>query len=150
MRVLPQLIAGTAPRLPNDIARGSYFGGRTPEDGRIDWSKSAHGDPRPRARRRAALSRRVHRLSPAYPARILRTRLLDADTPAGKAMLAIRTDDRIALTAARRLSHGKAEVLVAQCGGGGTLRIEALEIDGQRHSAAMMRARFGNIALPLG
>ena len=30
-----------APRLPNDIARGSYFGGRTPEDGRIDWSRHA-------------------------------------------------------------------------------------------------------------
>jgi methionyl-tRNA formyltransferase len=40
-RVLPALIAGEAPRLPNDLARGSYFGGRKPEDGRIDWSKPA-------------------------------------------------------------------------------------------------------------
>ena len=31
----------TAPRKPQDLARGSYFGGRRPEDGRIDWSKSA-------------------------------------------------------------------------------------------------------------
>ncbi|MGN6318780.1 formyltransferase [Trinickia sp.] len=40
-RVLPALIAGEAPHLPNDLARGSYFGGRKPEDGRIDWSKPA-------------------------------------------------------------------------------------------------------------
>ncbi|MGN6082226.1 formyltransferase [Trinickia sp.] len=40
-RVLPALLAGEAPHLPNDLARGSYFGGRKPEDGRIDWSKPA-------------------------------------------------------------------------------------------------------------
>ncbi|GLU34673.1 formyltransferase [Trinickia caryophylli] len=40
-RVLPALIAGEAPRLPNDLASGSYFGGRKPEDGRIDWSQPA-------------------------------------------------------------------------------------------------------------
>jgi len=37
-RVLPALLAGEAPHLPNDIANGSYYGGRKPEDGRIDWS----------------------------------------------------------------------------------------------------------------
>ena len=40
-RTLPALIAGTARRLPNDIAAGSYFGGRKPEDGRIDFSRPA-------------------------------------------------------------------------------------------------------------
>jgi methionyl-tRNA formyltransferase len=40
-RVLPALLAGEAPRLPNDLAAGSYFGGRKPEDGRIDWSQPA-------------------------------------------------------------------------------------------------------------
>lgn len=38
---LPQLAAGTAPRLPNDVTAGSYFGGRTPADGRIDWAAPA-------------------------------------------------------------------------------------------------------------
>jgi methionyl-tRNA formyltransferase len=37
----PLLRTGMAPRLPQDHAQASYFGGRTPEDGRIDWSKSA-------------------------------------------------------------------------------------------------------------
>ena len=40
-KVLPALIAGNAPHLPNDLSKGSYFGGRKPEDGRIDWSQSA-------------------------------------------------------------------------------------------------------------
>jgi methionyl-tRNA formyltransferase len=39
--VLPALLAGTAPRTPNDLRQGGYFGGRKPEDGRIDWSQPA-------------------------------------------------------------------------------------------------------------
>jgi methionyl-tRNA formyltransferase len=40
-RVLPALLAGEAPHLPNDLAHGSYYGGRKPEDGRIDWNQPA-------------------------------------------------------------------------------------------------------------
>ncbi len=40
-RSWPKLKAGTAPRVPLDLAKGSYFGGRKPEDGRIDWEKPA-------------------------------------------------------------------------------------------------------------
>ncbi len=40
-RVLSALLAGDAPHLPNDLAAGSYYGGRKPEDGRIDWSQPA-------------------------------------------------------------------------------------------------------------
>jgi len=36
-RSLPRLIAGTADARPLDLTQGSYFGRRTPEDGRIDW-----------------------------------------------------------------------------------------------------------------
>lgn len=38
---LPGLIAGTAPRTPQDHCRATYYGGRSPEDGEIDWTKSA-------------------------------------------------------------------------------------------------------------
>jgi methionyl-tRNA formyltransferase len=37
----PQLCAGTAPRRPMDVAAGSYFGGRGPADGRIEWQRGA-------------------------------------------------------------------------------------------------------------
>jgi methionyl-tRNA formyltransferase len=40
-RSIGPLLAGTARLQPQDLARGSYFGGRKPEDGRIDWSRSA-------------------------------------------------------------------------------------------------------------
>lgn len=40
-RSLPRLIAGTAPSRPLDLKQGSYFGRRTPEDGRIDWRVGA-------------------------------------------------------------------------------------------------------------
>jgi len=33
----PLIVAGTAPRHKMDISKGSYFGRRKPEDGRIDW-----------------------------------------------------------------------------------------------------------------
>jgi methionyl-tRNA formyltransferase len=35
---LPLMKIGRAPRIPQDISLASYFGGRRPEDGRIDWS----------------------------------------------------------------------------------------------------------------
>jgi len=38
---IPQLAAGTAPRLPQDHAAATYFGGRRPEDGRMTWSATA-------------------------------------------------------------------------------------------------------------
>ena len=55
-RALPALLAGTAPRMPQDLSRGSYFGGRRPEDGRIDWSQPA-----------AAIHNLVRAVAPPYP-----------------------------------------------------------------------------------
>lgn len=40
-RSIGKLLSGNAQMVPQDLARGSYFGGRRPEDGRIDWSRSA-------------------------------------------------------------------------------------------------------------
>lgn len=37
----PRLCDGTAPRVAQDLSQGSYFSGRTPADGRIDWRQSA-------------------------------------------------------------------------------------------------------------
>jgi methionyl-tRNA formyltransferase len=35
------LINGTAPRVPQRLEDGKYFGRRRPEDGKIDWTRSA-------------------------------------------------------------------------------------------------------------
>jgi methionyl-tRNA formyltransferase len=76
-RSLPRLLDGTANLRAQDLARGSYHGGRHPEDGRIDWSRSA-----------AEIHNLVRAVAPPYPGaftdaggqrrRILRTRLAPA------------------------------------------------------------------------
>jgi methionyl-tRNA formyltransferase len=40
-RAWPLLREGTAERIPMDLTAGSYFGGRKPADGLINWTKSA-------------------------------------------------------------------------------------------------------------
>ncbi len=39
--VLPSLLNGKAVGVRQDLSKGSYFGGRKPDDGRIDWRASA-------------------------------------------------------------------------------------------------------------
>ena len=39
--VLPNLIKGNVPRKPNELQKGSYFGGRKPADGQIHWDQKA-------------------------------------------------------------------------------------------------------------
>jgi len=69
-RSIGKLVAGTAQLKPQDLARGSYFGGRRPEDGRIDWSNSA-----------LEIHNLVRAVAPPYPGaftagmKILRTRM---------------------------------------------------------------------------
>lgn len=41
LRQLTNLLTGKAPRFPQDEKLASYFGGRTPEDGVIDWQQDA-------------------------------------------------------------------------------------------------------------
>ncbi len=41
LRSVPALLAGQATETSLDLSAGSYFSGRRPEDGRIDWNKSA-------------------------------------------------------------------------------------------------------------
>ncbi len=55
-RCLPLLLVGKIEPQPLDLAQGSYFGGRTPEHGRIDWSQSAW-----------AIHNLVRAVAPPYP-----------------------------------------------------------------------------------
>ncbi|HEX7340749.1 MAG TPA: formyltransferase [Rhodanobacteraceae bacterium] len=55
-RLAPALAAGTAPRMPLDLAAGNYRGRRRPEDGRVDWSANAW-----------AIHNLVRAVAPPYP-----------------------------------------------------------------------------------
>src|SRR5205807_955134 len=69
-RSIHGLMSGTARLREQDLSKGSYFGGRKPEDGRIDWSKSA-----------LEIHNLVRAVAPPYPGafsaemKIFRTRL---------------------------------------------------------------------------
>jgi methionyl-tRNA formyltransferase len=132
-RALPGLVAGTAPRVPLDLARGSYFGGRRPEDGTIDWTRDA-----------TSIHNLVRGVAPPYPgaftavggvpARVLRTRVADVTAPP---------------TFAPALGVDGAR-LVAHCGGGGRLVVLSLELDGAPVTPAAFAARFGGAPVVLG
>ncbi|SDR69084.1 formyltransferase [Opitutus sp. GAS368] len=40
-RQIDALLAGTAPETPQDESQATYFGGRTPEDGRVVWTQTS-------------------------------------------------------------------------------------------------------------
>ena len=78
-RSLPYLLAGTASLKKQDLSKGSYFGARRPEDGRIEWSKSA-----------LEIHNLVRAVAPPYPGaftdqmKIFRTRVENRKAPHGK------------------------------------------------------------------
>jgi methionyl-tRNA formyltransferase len=104
-RSLPGLIAGTAPRRPQPILPGEYFGRRTPADGRIDWARPAR-----------EIHDLVRAVAPPFPGAfadidgvrwdIHRTRLDERSAPRAGAWL-----------------FGADGGVYAACGGGGVLRV---------------------------
>ena len=113
--------------------QGRYFGGRTAKDGTIDWQRDA-----------TSIHNLVRAVAPPYPgafttvrsfpARLLRTRVIDSTEPPPSTPYLSATDGR----------------LVAHCGGGGSLAILALEIEGAGVDASEWLRRFGTTAEPLG
>ena len=59
-RQIDALLSGTAVETPQDASQATYFGGRKPEDGRIDWTQILAADLQPGPRGHRSLSRRVH------------------------------------------------------------------------------------------
>jgi len=131
-RALPAVLAGTAPRLPQNLALGRYFGGRKPDDGTIDWSRDAE-----------SIHNLVRAVAPPYPgaftkvrgdaARVLRTRVFDPQTAATHSPAIVAEEGR----------------LLAHCGGGGTLAIIELEIAGNLVAADSFVERYGRDPVPL-
>jgi len=78
-RSIKNLLSGKAILHPQDLSKGSYFGGRRPEDGRIDWSKSAW-----------EIHNLVRAVAPPYPGaftngmKIYRTRIEAGEKPLKK------------------------------------------------------------------
>ena len=112
-RWLPALIDGTAPRLPQDLAAGSYFGGRKPEDGRIDWRDAA-----------AHVHNLIRGVAPPYPGAF-------SDLPGGRLRLLRSlhpTGERGPHPAPALFARGAG--IYVQCGDALLLRIVEAELNG--------------------
>ena len=131
-RSLAALLAGKAQLKPQDLAKGSYFGARKPDDGRIDWSRGAR-----------EIHDLVRAVAPPYPGaftllegrrlRILRTRVLARRADPARPNL--------------RLVQGE---LVAECADGGVLAIVECELDGAALPPSAFAKHFGHAPVPLG
>ena len=132
-RSLHDLLAGTARLQPQDLAAGSYRGGRRPEDGRIDWSRGAR-----------AIHDLVRAVAPPYPGAFTTVR--------GRTMRILRTralpgSEGAAAAPALELRDGR---LVARCADGGLLRLLAWELDGAAPAPHELMQRLGGSPAPLG
>ena len=133
-RALPRLIDGSAVLRTQDLARGSYFGGRKPEDGRIDWTKRA-----------IEVHNLVRAVAPPYPGAF-------TDLPGGRVFV-LRTrrlgrDSGAAATAHGRsgpalIAGANAPHVTAVCGDGEALALLELALDGRPLTVREFVARFG-------
>lgn len=139
-RCLPALLDGSAILREQDQAQASYFGGRKPEDGRIDWSAGAR-----------AIHDLVRAVAPPYPGaftrvaggtlRILKTIFeTSRNSNAGQ-----RTDAPCGPGPALIVDDGR---LIALCADGRRLRVLAADFDGEPLDAAAFERRFGTV-LPM-
>jgi methionyl-tRNA formyltransferase len=132
-RSLPRLVDGTAPRIRQDLSLGSYFPGRNPEDGRIDWSLPAQ-----------AIHNLVRGVAPPYPGAFT--------SLGGKPARILRT----LIEPARRGPHPRPFLFFeggrcyAQCADAGVLRIVELEWDGRLLADSRIEPAMGGAAFPLG
>ncbi len=109
--VLPRLLGGEVPRRPNDLTQGSYFGGRKPEDGRIDWARPAR-----------QVYDLIRAVAPPYPGAffelggqrlvVARARMARPELAAG---LAPHTSPGV---------HVIAGAVLARCGDGGVIHLQ--------------------------
>lgn len=134
-RVLPALLDGSAVLTPQRLAEGSYFGGRRPEDGRIDWSRPAR-----------AVHDLVRAVAPPYPGAFTR---LD-----GRRVRVLRSwwSEPPALAAAPPGTIAAADGRAwACCGDGRWLELREIEIEGEgRLSGAALAGRFARAGGGMG
>ena len=112
-RVLPVLLAGTAVFRPQDQSKASYFGGRKPEDGRIDWTQPA-----------AAIHNLIRAVAPPYPCAFF-----DLDGHRFTVAGSLHQTRRQARNATPAIYQDGAH-LQADCVDGGVLRLFGVAVDG--------------------
>lgn len=123
---LPRIVDGSIALVDQDLKQGSYFGGRTPADGRIDWQSSA-----------LSVHNLIRGVAPPYPGafteafgdrlRVLRSRLDPAAAERPTAPCLYLDGERVR----------------ALCADGSSLTLLEIEHRGQTLDAAGFRRLFG-------
>jgi methionyl-tRNA formyltransferase len=130
MRSLPKLIDGSFRETPLDLAAGSYFGGRKPEDGRIDWSLPANG-----------LHNLIRALAPPYPPAFF-------DTGEHRLHLLGSYFRNLPGASPRARLYWSAGRCYADCIDGRRLQVTGLEIDRKPAGQAEFEQLFGAELIP--
>jgi len=125
-RALPAILRGQVDYRPNDLAQGSYFGARRPQDGRIDWSKPA--------RQVYALIRAV---APPYPGAF--TDIAGVPVVVSSARLAASAP-KIPGDESRPGLHVVDGRIVAVCGDGEVIAVRELRAAGKPLAPAALKA----------
>jgi len=126
-KAVPLLIAGSASPLAQNLAQGSYFGGRRPEDGRIHWDSSA-----------SSIHDLVRGVAPPYPGAFC-----EIDGKSVRILKTLLEQNKTGPHAAPTLFI-EANQCYAQCGDGGVLRIVDIEIDGKLATPTEIERQFGS------
>lgn len=132
-RCLPDLIAGRAPRVPLNLASGSYFGRRRPEDGRIHWHRPA-----------LEIHNLVRAVAPPFPG---------AFGPLGEQTLRVLGSRYLERSASHPLQapclHVAEGELRLDCSDGKQLTLTQVELDAAALTAESWVDRFGSAPLAL-
>ncbi len=132
-RALPTLIDGSVVMRAQNLAAGSYYGGRKPEDGIINWDDSAQN-----------IHNLVRAVAPPYPGA--------TTTIKGQAITITRSE-----LAPAHFTHSKPGYLnvsssrcIALCGDGRMLRVLEARFDGKIHDEAALCSLLGVGVYPMG
>lgn len=136
-RCLPQLLSGEILPRPLDLDQGSYFSGRKPDDGRIDWNRSAW-----------EIHNLIRAVAPPYPGAFFdyqgeRVFILGSEFSGETAKENGHNHNRTSI-------YWENDLLYADCTDGNRFRIKQLSVNGKPVDYQGFRERFsGNQIFPL-
>ncbi len=130
-RALPGLLDGSVRETPLDLGAGSYFGGRRPEDGRIDWSRGAW-----------QIHNLIRAVAPPYPGAF-------TDLPAGRLLILGSYWRNQAATGDNARLYWDSGRCYADCADGRRIELTRLALDGKPLDRQGFHALFGQeLSLP--
>jgi methionyl-tRNA formyltransferase len=125
LEVIPEMLADRIFETPLNLEEGSYYSGRKPEDGRIDWSKSA-----------SEIHNLIRAVAPPYPGAFFNTDSCRVDILGSynRGEKARNTEPCIYI---------EGESLQADCADGMRFMITHLQVDGSKADSSLFQKAFG-------